>query len=217
MALISLPANSKSLLVRVFATFLTVGALMAIVLTGVAEAYGTPTDPPSRTYGCWNRWHTDPLNPVMPQADPMCWRLWQSDPSARWYTEGVYRDGAEGPVPNGRLCSAGQARYGALDEPGRWQAVPRSRQFTVTVIDRTRLGADYLRVYLTKQGYDATTTRLGWNHLDLVMSTGRITNVGQLSFMLDAANRTGRHVVYSVWQLGSSDRAYYSCTDIIFQ
>lgn len=217
MALIPLPANSRNLITRVPATLLVVGALMASALTGVAEAYGTPTDPASRTYGCWQRWSSDPTNPTMPQVDPMCWRLWQSDPSGRWYAEGVYRDGAAGPVPDGRLCSAGQARYAALDDPGRWQAAVRGRLFTVVVTDRPRLGAAHLRVYLTKQGYDPTTTPLGWNHLELVTTTGRITNVDQVTFSLNAVNRTGRHVIYTVWQAPDRDRAYYSCTDVVFQ
>ena len=212
-----LSANGRSLLARVCATPLVVGALMASVLTGRAEAYGTPTDPASRTYGCWQRWSTDPLDPTMPRTDPMCWRLWQADPGGRWYTEGVHRDGAAGPVPNGRLCSAGQARYAVLDDPGGWRAVVRSRLSTVVVTDRPRLGADHLRVYLTKQGYDATTSPLGWNHLDLVLTTGRITNVDQVTFTLNALNRTGRHVIYSVWQAPGSDRACHSCTDVIFQ
>ncbi|WP_238412145.1 lytic polysaccharide monooxygenase auxiliary activity family 9 protein [Saccharothrix deserti] len=222
-ALISIPAN-KSLLAKVVATLAVVGGLMASVLTGVADAHGSTVDPPSRNYGCWQRWGNDFQNPAMAQQDPMCWQAWQADTTAMWNWNGLYREGVagnhQGVIPNGQLCSGGRTggtRYAALDNPGQWKAATKARQFTLDVWDQARHGADYLRVYVSKQGYDATTTPLGWNHLDLVATTGRYAPAEHYQVAVNAGSRTGRHVVYVIWQASHLDQSFYFCSDVIFQ
>lgn len=223
MALIAIPAR-KTLLARAFATVAVVAGLLAGVLTGVADAHGSTTDPPSRNYGCWQRWGSDFQNPAMAQQDPMCWQAWQADTNAMWNWNGLYRENVagnhQGVIPNGQLCSGGRTggmRYAALDNPGPWKAATKPRQFTLTVTDQARHGADYLRVYVTRQGFDPTTQQLGWNNLELVATTGRYAPAGQYQVAVNAGSRTGRHIVYVIWQASHMDQSYYFCSDVIFQ
>ncbi|MEV4172849.1 MULTISPECIES: lytic polysaccharide monooxygenase auxiliary activity family 9 protein [unclassified Nonomuraea] len=198
--------------------------LVVIPLTGTASAHGSVTDPASRNYGCWLRWGSDFQNPTMQQQDPMCWQAWQDNTNAMWNWNGLYRDGVGGnhqaAIPNGQLCSAGQtqgARYRSMDTPGAWKTTSLAATFDIRLTDQAYHGADYIRVYITRQGYDATTTPLGWNHLELVRETPRYAPAG--TYMISGINkgsRTGRHVVYTIWKASHMDQTYYFCSDVTF-
>lgn len=56
--------------------------LLSTVMVGTASAHGSTIDPPSRNYGCWERWGSDFQSPDMATEDPMCWQAWQADTTA---------------------------------------------------------------------------------------------------------------------------------------
>jgi predicted carbohydrate-binding protein with CBM5 and CBM33 domain len=208
---------------RPLAVVTAIGVLLVAVLTGVASAHGSATDPPSRNYGCWARWGSDFQNPAMAQQDPMCWQAWQANPNAMWNWNGLYRENLkgnhQGAIPDGQLCSGGHAeggRYNSMDTVGAWQAATKPRQFTLTITDQAHHGADYIRVYVTRQGFDPVTQPLGWGNLELVAESGRIAPAGQYQVPVNAGSRTGRHVVYTIWQASHLDQSYYFCSDVIF-
>jgi lytic cellulose monooxygenase (C4-dehydrogenating) len=213
--------------IGVFSSVLGVLAASVVVLvgaSGVASAHGSVTDPPSRNYGCWQRWGSDHLNPNMGQTDPMCAQAWKADPNAMWNWNGLYRNGVggnhQGALPNGQLCSGGLAesgRYRALDTVGAWNTTTKPRQFTLTITDQAKHGADYLRIYITRQGVDTTTTPLRWSDLELVTTTGRYGTTGLYQAQVNAGSRTGRHTVFTIWQASHMDQAYYLCSDVNFQ
>ncbi|GAA0421027.1 hypothetical protein Acor_79280 [Acrocarpospora corrugata] len=97
----------------------------------------------------------------MATLDPMCWQAWQADPQAMWNWNGLYRDGVGGnhqaAVPDGTLCSGGNTwdgRYAAMDVPGAWKTVDKPARFTLNLLDQAIHGADYIRVYANKQGFN---------------------------------------------------------------
>jgi chitin-binding protein len=197
--------------------------LIAVGLSGPASAHGSLTDPPSRNYGCWDRWGADFQNPNMVNVDPMCAQAWAADPNAMWNWNGLYREGVAGnhqaAVPDGQLCSGGRTqspRYNALDAVGPWIAATKPNTFTLTLTDQAQHGADYLLIYITKQGFDPTTQPLTWGSLELVNQTGRYAPAPQYQAQVNAGNRTGRHVIYTVWQASHLDQSYYLCSDVIF-
>ncbi|TQM83003.1 chitin-binding protein [Saccharothrix saharensis] len=203
---------------------LAAGLVALLGTSGVASAHGSVTDPPSRNYGCWQRWGSDHLNPNMGQTDPMCAQAWKADPNAMWNWNGLYRNNVggnhQGALPNGQLCSGGLAesgRYRALDTVGAWNTTTKPRQFTLTITDQAKHGADYLRVYITRQGVNTATTPLRWSDLELVTSTGRYGTTGLYQAQVNAGSRTGRHVVFTIWQASHMDQAYYLCSDVTFQ
>jgi chitin-binding protein len=220
---------------RVLAVATVALLLLTTFLAGVASAHGSVINPPSRNYGCWQRWGSDFQNPRMATEDPMCWQAWQADPNAMWNWNGLYREGVAGnhqsAIPDGQLCSGGQTggvRYAALDNPGNWRATNVNNGFTLTLHDQARHGADYIRVYVSRQGYNPLTQRLRWADLELVRDTGRILpgvgdttsdpvlNGVSISTQVNAPGRTGRHVVYTIWQASHSDQSYYICSDVNF-
>nr|WP_228005004.1 lytic polysaccharide monooxygenase auxiliary activity family 9 protein [Amycolatopsis sp. YIM 10] len=198
----------------------------ALVLTGaagVASAHGSAVDPPSRNYGCWDRWGDDFQNPAMATEDPMCWQAWQHDTNAMWNWNGLYRENVkgnhQGAIPDGQLCSAGRTgdgRYNSLDAVGDWKAANKPNNFSVNILDQALHGADYYKVYITKQGYNPITQPLGWGNLELVKEVGKTPPTSNTLISVNAGSRTGRHIVYTIWQASHSDQSYYFCSDVNF-
>ncbi|GAA3141955.1 MULTISPECIES: lytic polysaccharide monooxygenase auxiliary activity family 9 protein [Nonomuraea] len=209
---------------RALVLLFSIAMILLVPLTGTASAHGSVVDPASRNYGCWLRWGSDHLNPAMAQEDPMCWQAWQDNANAMWNWNGLYRDNVGGnhqaAVPSGQLCSGGRAeggRYRSMDTPGAWKTTSLGSTFDIRLYDQAYHGADYIRVYITRQGYDATTTPLGWNHLELVRETPRYAPANEYMITgLNKGSRTGRHVVYTIWKASHQDQTYYICSDVTF-
>jgi lytic cellulose monooxygenase (C4-dehydrogenating) len=197
-------------------------ALLATLGAVPASAHGAVSDPIARHYGCYQRWPNGP-SPQTATEDPMCYQAWQADPAAMWNWNGLLRDGVGGDhqaaVPDGELCSGGltfDGRYAAFDEPGAWRTVDRPNRFTLNLNDTSSHGADYIRVYVTRQGFDPTTQRLRWSDLELVTQTGRIPTGTTTPVEVTVPERTGHHIVYTVWQASHGDQSYYFCSDVNF-
>ncbi|MET8349252.1 MULTISPECIES: lytic polysaccharide monooxygenase [unclassified Micromonospora] len=219
------------LLASAAAATLLLTTALTTALVRPASAHGSVVDPASRNYSCWQRWGSDFQNPRMATEDPMCWQAWQADPNAMWNWNGLFREGVagnhQGAIPNGQLCSGGRTqsgRYNALDTVGAWKATPVSSNFRVRFFDQASHGADYIRVYVTRQGFNPLTETLGWD--DLVLS-GQIGNTPasqwkqetggvSIEIPVNASGRTGRHIVYTIWQASHLDQSYYLCSDVDF-
>ncbi|WP_049567665.1 lytic polysaccharide monooxygenase auxiliary activity family 9 protein [Nonomuraea sp. SBT364] len=219
-----MPHGKTHWALRAAVVLLSVALLNVIPLAGGASAHGSVVDPASRNYGCWQRWGSDFQNPAMQQQDPMCWQAWQDNTNAMWNWNGLYRNNVGGnhqaAVPSGQLCSGGQTeggRYRSMDTPGAWRMTNLGGTFSINLYDQASHGADYIRVYITRQGYNATTTPLGWNHLELVRETPRYApSQNYVISNLSASGRTGRHVIYTIWQASHMDQTYYICSDVNF-
>ncbi|MDP9796312.1 chitin-binding protein [Catenuloplanes nepalensis] len=224
-------ALSRNLLLRALAVLAAAIVAVTAAWAVPAQAHGNIQDPPSRNFRCWERWGGEFQNPAMATEDPMCWQAWQADPNAMWNWNGLFREGVagnhQGAIPDGQLCSAGRSnsgRYNALDTVGNWHAENVSNDFTAHVFDQASHGADYIRVYVTKQGYDPVTQPLGWGNLELVKEIGdtpasqwdQVAGGVALDIPVSAPGRTGRHVVYTIWQASHLDQSYYWCSDVNF-
>jgi lytic cellulose monooxygenase (C4-dehydrogenating) len=215
--------RAKRLAFSALSLMMTAATLVIIGPATPALAHGSVTDPPSRNYGCWERWGDDHLNPNMAQTDPMCAQAWQANPNTMWNWNGLFREGVGGnhqaAVPDGQLCSGGLTQgglYASLDKVGPWVAKSIPNNFQLTLTDGARHGADYMLIYITRQGFDPTTQPLTWGNLELVQRTGSYPTTGLYQAQVNAGNRTGRHVVYTIWQASHLDQPYYLCSDVIF-
>jgi len=195
--------------------------LTSALVATPAAAHGSVTDPPTRNYGCWERWGADFQNREMATLDPMCWQAWQDDPSAMWNWNGLYHEGIGGRheelIPDGQLCSGGRTeggRYDSLDTPGPWTMATVPQRFTLTLTDQAKHGADYLRVYVTRPGFDPTTTAPAWSDMQLLKVTGSYPTTGLYQTDVDLTGRSGRAILYTIWQASHSDQPYYLCSDI---
>ncbi len=193
----------------------------SVVLAAPASAHGAVSDPPARIYGCWERWSSAHTDPAMATQDPMCANAWRTEPNAMWNWNGIFHENVGGRheevIPDGQLCSAGNPLYGAANTPGAWRTTPKPYDFRLTVHDPSNHGADYLKIYVTKQGYDARTKALAWSDLELLKTTGRYAPSSP--YVTDVSiprDRTGHHVVFTIWQASHLDQPYYQCSDVSF-
>ena len=218
------PADARNGTVRALLVLLAAATLLLTPWSApTASAHGSVADPVSRNYGCLQRWGDDFQNPAMEQEDPMCWQAWQHDTNAMWNWNGLYREGTGGDfqryIPDNQLCSAGQTengRYNALDNPGPWQTTQVDSTFTVDLYDQAQHGADYLEIYVTKQGYDAENDALDWDDLELIERTGSYEPSEHYTAEVSAPGRSGHHVVYTIWKASHADQIYFICSDVTF-
>ncbi|SEQ76358.1 chitin-binding protein [Lentzea xinjiangensis] len=191
--------------------FRLVGVLtLLMVLSAVpAHAHGAPTDPASRAYLC---------SPGQPGASsPPCRAAVAAGlPSTEWDNirlPGVAgRDAAR--VPDGELCSAGLARYAGLDAPSAQWPVTRLKS-TAFTYRATIPHQGSFRFYVTREGYSPAAP-LRWADLEqfLTVTSPPLVN-GSYAFTVRLPeNRTGRHLIYTIWQNTDTPDTYYSCTDV---
>jgi predicted carbohydrate-binding protein with CBM5 and CBM33 domain len=212
------------------------GALVAAVALvgappGPAFAHGNVISPASRNYGCFARWGDRFQDPAMATEDPMCYQAWQADPNAMWNWNGLFREQVagnhQGAVPDGQLCSAGHTqsgRYNAMDAVGDWKAAPVGNTFTVQLFDQALHGADYIWVYVTNPGFDPRTRAPKWSDLTRVAEVGKtpaaqwtpVDGGVRIDLPVALSGRTGRAMVYTIWQASHLDQSYYFCSDIDF-
>ncbi|HEX7308077.1 lytic polysaccharide monooxygenase [Lentzea sp.] len=174
-----------------------------------AHAHGAPTDPASRAYLC---------SPGQPTASssPCRSAIAAGLPSTEWdnirLPNVAGRDSSR--VPDGKLCSAGIAKYAGLDLPSaQWPATKlKSTGFTYRA---TIPHQGSFRFYATRTGYTPAQP-LRWADLEQFLSVPSPPLVnGAYEFAVQLPkDRTGRHLIYTVWQNTDTPDTYYSCTDV---
>ncbi|MEU2166985.1 lytic polysaccharide monooxygenase [Micromonospora chersina] len=200
----------------------TLAALAAVaatlLLTGVpASAHGAPTSPLSRAAAC---------GPEGGRADtPACRAAIAAGAAVReWDNIRVAQiDGRDRErIPDGELCSGGLSAYRGLDLPrADWPATTLTAGARHTFRYRTTIPhKGTFRFYATTASY-APTRRLTWADLDekpfLTVADppireGAYEMPGRLP-----TGRTGRHIIYTVWQNSNTQDTYYSCSDVVFR
>jgi len=226
--------SARPVVLRALIALITTAAAVlvgTVLMSDSASAHGSVIRPASRNYGCLERWGGNHLAPEMQTEDPMCYQAFRANPNTMWNWNGLYRENLRGnyqaAIPDGTLCSGGHAeggRYDSLDAIGPWIATPVSNNFTVTLYDQASHGADYIRVYVTRQGFDALNEPLGWDDLELVGQIGytpasqwrQVQSGVEIDIPASAPGRTGRHIVYTIWLASHMDQAYFICSDVIF-
>ncbi|MGI8332458.1 lytic polysaccharide monooxygenase auxiliary activity family 9 protein [Actinomadura scrupuli] len=124
-------------------------------------------------------------------------------------------------IPDGRLCSGGIARFRGLDLARTdWPAtrmVSGARftfKYRVTIPHR---GA--FRLYVTRNGYDRSHA-LRWSDLEsrpfLTVTDPPVRGGAYVAAGRLPKGKTGRHLIYTVWQTSNTPDTYYSCSDVVF-
>ncbi|NKE56044.1 lytic polysaccharide monooxygenase [Lentzea sp. PSKA42] len=191
--------------------FRLLGVLTLLMMLSAvpAHAHGAPTDPASRAFLC---------SPGQPTASSSpCRSAVQAGlPSKEWdnirLPNVAGQDAAR--VPDGKLCSAGLAKYAGLDLPSaQWPVTKlKSTDFTYRA---TIPHQGSFRFYVTREGYSPARP-LRWADLEQFLSvpTPPLVN-GSYEFKVPLPkDRAGRHLIYTVWQNTDTPDTYYSCTDV---
>ncbi|MEU0386173.1 lytic polysaccharide monooxygenase auxiliary activity family 9 protein [Streptomyces chartreusis] len=192
--------------------------LLPLWAAGPARAHGAPTDPVSRVVACSPE-GGDRAGSAACRAAIAA----NGAPFTAWDNLRVANVGGRDRqvVPDGKLCSGGLPGYRGLDlARADWPATRMTPGETLTMrYVSTIPHTGTFRMYLTKPGYDPTGP-LSWSDLpekpfaevtDPALTDGAYHIEATLP-----SDRTGRHVLYTVWQNSSTPDTYYSCSDVVF-
>ncbi len=206
-------------------------ALCVVLLGGQpAFAHGAMMQPGSRTFLCWKDGLT-PQGNIVPKNPACAAAVAQSGTTPLYNWFGVLRsDGAgrtRGFIPDGQLCSGGNPTYSGFDLPRSDWPVTHLTAGAMFDFSYNAWAAHpgWFYLYITKDGYDPTRP-LTWNDLedqpfltvDHPPVTGQVGTVdGQYKWSGRLpSGKTGRHIIYSVWQRSDSQETFYGCSDVVF-
>jgi len=180
-----------------------------------ALAHGSPTLPISRTAACASE-GTEPDLPACQAAlAANGGRFGRFDNLRVPNVNGNDQD----VIPDGRLCSGNLPDFRGLDLARTdWPTTKMTAGSTLSIrYVGTIPHAGTFRVYLTKQGYDPKQP-LGWGDLAakpiLTVTDPPLTDGSYRMRAKLPKDRTGKHVLYVVWQTSSTPDTYYSCSDL---
>ena len=193
--------------------------LLTLSAAAPAQAHGAPTKPVSRAFAC----SPDGGSTAATAACKAALTANGGAPFTFWDNLRVAnvsgRDRAV--IPDGKLCSGGLPDYRGLDiARADWPSTTLSPGARLTMTYRSTIPhTGTFKMFLTKPGYDPAEP-LKWSDLpdkpfaevkDPSM-TGDAYRIG----MTLPSDRTGRHVLYTIWQNSSTPDTYYSCSDVVF-
>ena len=204
-----------------------------LAMPSSAEAHGAMMAPGSRTYLCWRDGLSDngainPRNPACAAAVAQS----GTTPLYNWFA--VLRSNGAGRtagfIPDGQLCSGGTG--GPYDFTGF--NLPRNDWPLTHLTAGSSMRFDYnnwakhpgtFSLYITKDSWSPTRS-LAWSDLESTpfsqvtnpqsiggpgTADGRYTWTANLP-----ANKSGRHLIYSVWSRSDSQETFYGCSDVTF-
>ncbi|SCL18193.1 chitin-binding protein [Micromonospora pallida] len=193
-----------------------VGAALSLVAVGHAGAHGSMQSPMSRTYTCFLEGAESPDSAACQAA------IATGGTQAVYDWHEVNIANAAGNhrqlIPDGRLCSANRDKYRGFDlARADWPATALPSGGTWTFAYRaTAPHRGTFELYLTRPGYDPTQP-LRWADLERFhTATDPALSDGAYRMTAALPQRTGRHLVYSIWQRSDSPEAFYTCSDVTF-
>ncbi|MEU4527767.1 lytic polysaccharide monooxygenase [Micromonospora ureilytica] len=201
---------------RLLATVLVAAATVPLAATPAA-AHGAPTDPISRAAACGpeGRYATTSACRAAIEAGAAV-REWDNVRVAA--INGRDRER----IPDGELCSGGLSAYRGLDLPRTdWPSTELTTGAKFTFRYRTTIEhRGTFRLYVTTPDYDPRK-KLTWADLEsrpFLTRTDPPVRAGayQLAGRLPAG-RSGRHLIYTIWQNSNTPDTYYSCSDVVFR
>ena len=191
-------------------------AVAGAALLGAAEvnAHGYVSSPKARVIVCKENNIENPTHPACIAA--------KAAGNVGFYAPqsiaiGGVRDNHQAVIPDGKLCSAGVGGYTGLDlARSDWPATQVQagyREFVWTNTAQHR--SMYFRYYITRQGYNPSQP-LRWSDLEQIHQSSPTGQEAVSRHMVNLPPRTGKHVVYSIWQRDYADapEGFYQCIDV---
>ena len=196
----------------------------ALLLSNLAFAHGSLLTPLSRIYICYLENAESP--DTLPCQDLV--NLSGTQPIYDWTEVNIRDAGANSMsiIPDGKLCSAGREKYYGLDAArADWPVTvlpaggtPYTFRWSVTANHQIAT----FHFYVTKDGYNPNNP-LKWSDLENFANFDNpsLDTVAGLEypvyqFTTNLPNKTGRHLIYVLWERHDSIEDFYSCSDVWF-
>ncbi|MGW3818152.1 lytic polysaccharide monooxygenase auxiliary activity family 9 protein [Streptomyces sp. NPDC005046] len=189
-----------------------------LALSAPASAHGSMGDPVSRVSQCYAE------GPESPRSDACKAAVAAGGTQALYDWNGIRIGDANGRhealIPDGKLCSANSEEFKGLDlARSDW---PTTSVSSGSYTFKYRVTAPHkgtFKVYITKAGYNPAQP-LAWDDLDLAHPVATVTDPaasgGFYTFSGTLPKRSGKQLLYAVWQRSDSPEAFYSCSDVAF-
>ncbi|WP_329016453.1 lytic polysaccharide monooxygenase auxiliary activity family 9 protein [Streptomyces sp. NBC_01601] len=184
---------------------------------GPAQAHGAPTDPVSRVYACSPQGGSAGRTAACRAAISA-----NGAPFTAW--DNLRVPGVNGRdrqvIPDGKLCSGNLSAYRGLDlARADWPSTRLTPGSRMTLTYASTIAHEgTFRLYLTKPGYDPAKP-LKWSDLpDRPFAEIKNPPLSNGAYHLGAtlpSDRTGRQMLYTIWQNTSTPDTYYSCSDVV--
>ncbi len=187
-----------------------------------AFGHGTMETPVSRIYNCFLE------NPENPKSDACKAAVEEGGTQALYDWNGVNKGNANDMhreiISDGKLCSAGKELFKGMDlARNDWHTTAitpnGSGNFEFVFIATAPHSTKYYGFYVTEDGYNPLNP-LKWSDLeespfctitDVTLENGRY----KMSCPFPQG-KSGKHIIYSIWQRDDSPEAFYTCMDVEF-
>ncbi|GAA5201127.1 lytic polysaccharide monooxygenase [Rugosimonospora acidiphila] len=205
------------------------GTVVALAMP--ANAHGALQIPGSRTWLCYEDGLTS-TGQIIPNNPACAAAIAQSGTTGLYNWFAVLRSDGSGRmagfIPDGKLCSAGATNFdfsgfdlNRLDWPITHLTSGATIQFQY---NKWAAHPGTFRLYITKDGWDQSAP-LSWDDFETTPfssapdppSIGDPGSVNSYYYWTGTLpQKTGRHLIYSVWQRSDSTETFYGCSDVVF-
>ncbi|MFJ9372725.1 lytic polysaccharide monooxygenase [Streptomyces sp. NPDC101455] len=192
--------------------------LLTVWAAGPAQAHGAPTYPVSRVYACSPQGGSAAGSTACKAAVAA-----NGGPFTFW--DNIRVPDINGRdrqlIPDGKLCSGGLADYKGLNLARTdWPSTRLTPGAKLTMTYASTIAhTGTFKLYLTKAGYDASKP-LTWSELPTTpfaeVKDPPLTGGAYRIKATLPTGRTGRQLIYTIWQNSSTEDTYYSCSDVVF-
>jgi predicted carbohydrate-binding protein with CBM5 and CBM33 domain len=124
-------------------------------------------------------------------------------------------------IPDGQLCSGGIDRFKGLDLPRTdWPSTKLTAGAPFTFTYRETIPHEgTFKFFVTRDGYSPTRA-LAWSDLEdepfLQATDPKLVGDAYVMKGKLPQGKSGRHMIFTIWQNTSTPDTYYSCSDVVF-
>ncbi|MFJ2889387.1 lytic polysaccharide monooxygenase [Streptomyces sp. NPDC087305] len=192
--------------------------LLSVWAAGPAQAHGAPTYPVSRVYACSPQGGSQ-------AGSAACKAAIAANGAPFTYWDNLRVPDINGRdrqlIPDGKLCSGGLPDYKGLNLARTdWPSTRLTPGAKLTMTYASTIAhTGTFKLYLTKAGYDPAKP-LTWSELPTTpFAEVKDPPLTGGAYRINATlptGRTGRQLIYTIWQNSSTEDTYYSCSDVVF-
>jgi len=207
---------------RIVLVYLIVFGIFMLATAEHAVAHGSMETPVSRIYNCFLE------GPENPKSAACTAAVEEGGKQALYDWNGVNQGSANDMhrdvVPDGKLCSGGNELFKGMDlARDDWHTTPiapdGSGNFEFVFIATAPHSTKYFKFYVTREGYNPLEP-LEWSDLeDSPFCTVESVTLENGRYRMNCPfpqGKSGKHVIYAIWQRDDSPEAFYTCMDVSF-